>query len=195
MRARVQRRNVGVHYQGDLRRALIDAAAAILDEVGADVLSLREVARRIGVSHAAPAHHFGDKAGLLTAIATQGFELLGDALRAAHAGGGFLDVGIAYIAFAVEHPAHFDVMVSTDLYIPDDPGVVAARAVTSELLYGPAAEVAPNRDVLHVGIAGWAFAHGFATLWNSGNLQHRLGDDPIQAARVVGRVLFTGPRD
>src|SRR5215475_14597920 len=69
-------RAVGKHFAGDLRRALLDAAVAILDEVGADGLSLRQVARRAGVSHAAPAHHFADKAGLLTAVATEGFGLL-----------------------------------------------------------------------------------------------------------------------
>jgi AcrR family transcriptional regulator len=61
-------RAVGEHFAGDLRQALLDAAVATLDEVGADRLSLREVARRAGVSHAAPAHHFTDKAGLLTAV-------------------------------------------------------------------------------------------------------------------------------
>src|SRR6266496_3683288 len=65
-------RAVGEHFAGDLRQALLDAAVATLDEVGADGLSLREVARRAGVSHAAPAHHFTDKAGLLTAVATEG---------------------------------------------------------------------------------------------------------------------------
>src|ERR1700690_3509118 len=69
------RRKVGTHFDGDLRRSLLDAAIEVVVEVGADHVSLREVARRCGVSHAAPAHHFGDKAGLLTAIATEGFEL------------------------------------------------------------------------------------------------------------------------
>ena len=69
-------RAVGEHFAGDLRQALLDAAVATLDEAGADRLSLREVARRAGVSHAAPAHHFTDKAGLLTAIATEGFGIL-----------------------------------------------------------------------------------------------------------------------
>src|SRR6516164_8276496 len=67
---------VGVHFAGNLRQALLDAAVATLDEAGADRLSLREVARRAGVSHAAPAHHFTDKAGLLTAVATEGFGML-----------------------------------------------------------------------------------------------------------------------
>lgn len=67
------KRGVGVHFDGDLRRALIHEAVAVIAEVGPDALSLREVARRLGVSHAAPAHHFGDRSGLLTAVAAEGF--------------------------------------------------------------------------------------------------------------------------
>lgn len=67
-------RPVGVHYGGDLRAALLEAAAVAVAEVGPERPSLREVARRIGVSHAAPAHHFGDKTGLFTALAAQGLD-------------------------------------------------------------------------------------------------------------------------
>src|SRR5215472_6922071 len=80
-------RAVGEHFAGDLRQALLDAAVATLDEAGADGLSLREVARRAGVSHAAPAHHFTDKAGLLTAIATEGFGILVTYLAGTQPGG------------------------------------------------------------------------------------------------------------
>ncbi|HEY6309589.1 MAG TPA: helix-turn-helix domain-containing protein, partial [Streptosporangiaceae bacterium] len=78
---------MGVHFAGDLRQALLDAAVATLDELGADRLSLREVARRAGVSHAAPAHHFTDKAGLLTAVAAEGFGMLVTYLADAQPGG------------------------------------------------------------------------------------------------------------
>jgi len=81
-------RGIGVHYQGDLRQAMIDAAAAALADAGAEHVSLRDVARRVGVSHAAPAHHFGDKAGMLTAVAVQGFELFTEYLSAAVDGAG-----------------------------------------------------------------------------------------------------------
>jgi AcrR family transcriptional regulator len=179
------------YHHGNLRAEIITAALDQITEHGAAALSLRDLARRAGVSHAAPAHHFGDKAGLITAIATEGFELLAGVLRDAHERGTFLDVGLAYVAFATEHPAHFDVMFRLDLYRADDPALVAARTVTNQLLYGPASEVGSGDETMLVGIAGWAFVHGFATLWNSGNLQHRLGDDPLTAARAVGRLLFT----
>jgi AcrR family transcriptional regulator len=182
------------YHHGNLRRVILDAALEELAVGGPVALSLRELARRAGVSHSAPAHHFGDKAGLLTAIATEGYELLGGALGHARDTGGFLDVGLAYIQFAVDHPAHFEVMFRPDVYRSDDAALVAAKAVTTALLYGPAGEEFPTDDVLHVGIAAWAFVHGFANLWVTGNLQHRLGDDPIAAAAAVAPVLFTPPK-
>jgi AcrR family transcriptional regulator len=180
------------YHHGNLRREILDAALATIAESGPTALSLRDLARRVGVSHAAPAHHFGDKAGLLTAIATEGYELLGAALREA-APEGFLAVGVAYIEFAITHPAHFTVMFEPGLFHTDDPSLQAAQRAATELLYGPAAAEYPERDTLRVGIAGWSFAHGFASLWLTGNLQHRFGADPLAAARSVGAVLFGAP--
>lgn len=68
------------YHHGDLRRAVMAAAATLIAEEGVEAVSLREVARRTGVSHAAPAHHFGDERGLFTAIAAEGHDLLADAL-------------------------------------------------------------------------------------------------------------------
>ena len=95
------------YHHGQLRQAILAAAVDALAESGPARLSLRELARRAGVSHAAPAHHFGDKAGLLTAVAVQGYELLGDALGGAAATGDFAEVGVAYVLFAASHPGHF----------------------------------------------------------------------------------------
>jgi AcrR family transcriptional regulator len=178
------------YHHGNLRREILDAALEEIAEAGPVALSLRALARRAGVSHAAPAHHFGDKAGLLTAIATEGFALLGQALAAAREQG-FLEVGLAYLQFAVDHPAHFEVMYRPDLYRADDPDFVAAHAATTGLLYGPAGEAFPDDDAVKVGIAGWSFVHGFASLWVTGNFGTRLGDDPVAAARRIAPVLFT----
>src|SRR5918998_1032836 len=95
------------YHHGQLRQVILAAAVDALAESGPARLSLRELARRAGVSHAAPAHHFGDKAGLLTAVAAEGYTLLAEALTAAQQlAGDFLDVGVAYVRFAVEHRAH-----------------------------------------------------------------------------------------
>ena len=69
------------YHHGDLRRTLLDTALDAVAEHGPAALSLRDVARRAGVSHAAPAHHFGDKTGLLTALAAEGWSGLADALE------------------------------------------------------------------------------------------------------------------
>ena len=125
------------YHHGALRPALLDAALEAIGEVGPTALSMRDVARRAGVSHAASAHHFGDKAGLLTALAAQGYDLLADELAAAWAATGrFLEVGVAYVRFAVAHPAHFAVMFRPELLHLDDPALRAAKARSAAALYG-----------------------------------------------------------
>jgi AcrR family transcriptional regulator len=181
------------YHHGDLRRTLLSTAVDVLTERGPAALSLREVARRAGVSHAAPRHHFGDKAGLLTAVAVEGYELLGDALGTAmRETGEFREVGVAYVAFAVSHRAHFEVMFRPELYHRDDPDLVAARAATAELLYRPAGGVARarGRRRLEAGVAAWSLVHGVATLWLNGNLPPDLGDDPETIARAATSHLF-----
>ena len=137
------------YHHGALRPALLDAALEAISELGPTALSMRDVARRAGVSHAASAHHFGDKAGLLTALAAQGYDLLADELAAAWADTGrFLEVGVAYVRFAVAHPAHFAVMFRPELLHLDDPALRAAKARSDAALYGGVEQVAalPSRD-------------------------------------------------
>ena len=180
------------YHHGDLPRVLLEAAVEAIDEVGPAALSLRDLARRAGVSHAAPAHHFGDKAGLLTAVAADGFRrlaaTLGDAYRAT---GSFLEVGIAYARFAVTHRAHFEVMFRPELYRADDPALAQARDAARSLLYPPAAEAADGGgDDLRAAVAAWSLVHGLVTLWLNRNLPPQLGDDPEQLVREVARYLF-----
>jgi AcrR family transcriptional regulator len=178
------------YHHGDLRRVLLEAAVEAIDEAGPAALSLRDLARRAGVSHAAPAHHFGDKAGLLTAVAADGFRLLaatlGDAYRAT---GSFLEVGVAYARFAVTHRAHFEVMFRPELYRSDDPELAQARDAARSLLYPPAADGSGGDD-LRAAVAAWSLVHGLITLWLNRNLPPQLGDDPEQIVREVARYLF-----
>jgi AcrR family transcriptional regulator len=182
------------YHHGDLRRALLQAAVETIAEAGPAAVSLRDLARRTGVSHAAPAHHFGDKAGLLTAVATDGFRRLAATLRQTYqATGNFLEVGVAYVRFAVTHRAYFEVMFRPELYHPDDPELFQAREQARALLYPPAAEAATSpdgRDDLRAGVAAWSLVHGLATLWLNHNLPPQLGDDPEQLTREVAHYLF-----
>ena len=182
------------YHHGDLRRALLDAALAEIAEGGPGQVSLRELARRVGVSHAAPRHHFGDKRGLLTAVAVEGFELLavelGAAWQSTHS---FLEVGVAYVRFALAHRAHFDVMFRPELLRDDDPPLEAARQVTGDLLYGPVTALArpeAGADPRTPAIAAWSLVHGLATLWLTHNLPDDIATDPDALARAVARHLF-----
>ncbi|MDI5941527.1 WHG domain-containing protein, partial [Micromonospora sp. DH15] len=159
-------------------------------EAGPAALRLRDLARRAGVSPAAPAHHFGDTAGLLTALAVEGFDLLAGALREA---GDLLDAGVAYVRFAVGHRAHFEVMFRPELYRRDDPEVAAARERAGAALRAGVAALprdGTDPDEEADALAAWSIVHGFATLWLAGALPPRTGPDPEAAARKVIRRLF-----
>ncbi|GAA2090439.1 TetR/AcrR family transcriptional regulator [Streptomyces albiaxialis] len=177
------------YHHGDLRRALLAAAAEMIERDGPAALSLRELARRAGVSHAAPAHHFKDRTGLLTALAAEGYELLADALEAA--GDDLLESGVAYVRFAVERPAHFAVMFQPGLYRADDPLVTAARDRADARLGAALAALPPDgragsaEERESAEVAAWSVVHGFAALWIGGALPPELGDDPVAAARAV----------
>lgn len=170
---------------------MIDAAVEAITEAGPSSISLRELARRVGVTHGAAAHHFGDKRGLLTAVAIDGYRLLAETVEAAAANGDFGDVGVAYVRFATEQPAHFDVMFRPELYRADDPELRRARRRTAAVLYGSAESVADaaGGDAQRAGVAAWAFAHGIATLWRDRNLPRRFAD-PVKLAEVVLPYLF-----
>ncbi len=205
------------YHHGDLRRALLTAAADAIADSGVTALSMRDLARRAGVSHAAPAHHFADKAGLLTALATDGFERLAKALATSRlASNSLLELGVTYLRFALADRATFEVMFRTDLYHADDPDLLAARRQAADALYagmtdlpdaplaGPAT-VSPARpakegtaelvsdEVREVGLAAWSMVHGFATLWLSGAFPDSTQEDPVAAARqILGRVRQLG---
>ncbi|GAA2950831.1 MULTISPECIES: TetR/AcrR family transcriptional regulator [Streptomycetaceae] len=180
-----------VYHHGDLRRALLASALDVIATDGPGALSLRDLARRAGVSHAAPTHHFKDRTGLLTAVAAEGYGLFADALADA---AGLRERGVAYVRFAAEHPAHFQVMFRPELQHPDDPRLVAAKARATEALRAGISGLpgtARGDDDRLAGIAAWSLAHGFATLLLSGNLDAPVGDrDPEEVFRVLAGLLF-----
>ncbi|WP_018658114.1 TetR/AcrR family transcriptional regulator [Actinomadura flavalba] len=169
------------YHHGDLPRALLAGAAEIVAERGPAALSLRDLARRTGVSHAAPAHHFGDKTGLFTALATEGFTLLAAALGGPPSG--LRDLGRRYVAFALDHPSHFAIMYRRDLVHTDDPALTAAK----QDAYAPLRAAVGGDDEDAV-LAAWSLAHGYATLALAGAVP---GDaarfpDIARAAKSLG---------
>ena len=184
------------YHHGSLRTALIEAAEAVIAERGLDRFSLRETARRAGVSAAAPAHHFRDARGLLTAIAAQAFRDLADALaRADEAAGNDREArikaqGEAYVAFALARPARFDLMWRKPLLDNDDPQLSEAgdRAfdVLDRVTRGEGAPSSGSTDpALAPSIAAWSLVHGFARLAIDG----AFGAEPDSAARATEALL------
>lgn len=182
------------YHHGSLRSALITAAVDEVVAVGAAGVSLREIARRAGVSHAAPVHHFGDKTGLFTAIAADGFRMSAAAIEP-HTGGrfGFLDGGAAYVTWAITHPGYFEVMYRPGLYRTDDPDVVEASDRAFAVLNGSAAAFAQEwgfDDTEGIVLAGWSMAHGLATLSLAGNLAGRYTTDAEAISERLQRGLI-----
>ncbi|MFH9297358.1 TetR/AcrR family transcriptional regulator [Streptomyces sp. NPDC017520] len=180
------------YHHGDLRRVILDAALDVIATNGPGALSLRDLARRAGVSHAAPAHHFKDRTGLLTAVAAEGYALFADALAGAP---DLRERGVAYVRFAATHPAHFQVMFQPDLHRTDDPDLLAARARATGALRAGVADLPPagrGEDDRLAGVAAWSLAHGFATLLLSGALADAMeGRDPEEAFRSLTALVFT----
>lgn len=200
MTSTTARRNA-TYYAGDLRRDLLDAALAVIATEGPAAVNLRALARQVGVSHAAPANHFADKTAIFTAIAQEGFELLGQAMaravteledQPATARSGA--TGQAYLRFALGHPAHFEVMWQGDLLRRGDPALEAAADATFDQLLAGVRDAqaegwASGADERTVAYLAWAAVHGLAVLWLSGPLPN-LDDRPFDAvASAVGALL------
>jgi AcrR family transcriptional regulator len=181
------------YHHGDLRRALIDAAVATVAEGGPAALSMRGLAAAAGVSHAAPVHHFGDKTGLFTAVAIEGYDRLFDELMGVwDETNDFLEVGVRYVHFALAEPGYFEVMYRADLLDNDDDELVRARERAFATLHDPLTALgrAPDAASLYVAsLASWSIVHGLATLILSGNLPEVDASDPDALAReVIGRL-------
>lgn len=180
------------YHHGNLRAAILTAAAEVVAESGPAAVNLRELARRVGVSHAAPAHHFGDKQGVLTALAIEGFVLLVAALEAAEPPEDLVELGVAYALFAIGHPGHFAVMFRSDLLHPDDPALHAAQVRSQAPLWAASGHIAPQstpEESLVTAVTAWSMVHGFATLWLQDALPDAMPDDPEVAVRAAARSL------
>ena len=191
------------YHHGDLRRVLLDASLALVNEAGVAALSLREVARKAGVSHNAPYHHFPDKGRLLAAIALEGFEKMAaemeqSATRSLPPRARLEQCGLAYIRFALACPAHFRVMFRPELASPEDnPEVIAAssrgfaQVISAVVACQDAGLVAPGDPMPYV-LTCWSAVHGLASLWLDGPLSRDpkgFGKSPEKLAQVLVTTL------
>lgn len=157
----------------DLRGALLRAARTELSQGGRAAVSLRAVARRAGVSHAAPAYAFGDRAGLLTAVATQGYRELAEVMDAPATAGGAADLaelGRRYVAFAQHEPALYELMFRPAELADDDADLASARAASLRALTRRTRHDGADGPPSEMTLISWALAHGVASLAAQGAL-------------------------
>jgi len=171
------------YHHGDLRKALLEAGEEELSERGGENFSMRGVAKRAGVSHAAPAHHFRDKAGLLTALAQRGFEAFADRIEAGADAATdeaqpepLIASGMAYVDFALDHPKRFALMFASgwpDFSSPElDASSTRAFANFVSRVEDAFADLGLSPEEMHVrAMANWSAVHGLAVLLLEGRMR------------------------
>jgi len=178
---------------------------SLVREKGIEGLSLREVARRAGVSPGAPAYHFGTRAGMLTAFAVRGYQDLVEAVVAEARRGPagtpaerLASYGRGYVAFAIAEPGRWEVMFRTELLNAHDPALEAVTAQARALLLEPVracaqAGLIAEAEVPAVAIAAWSLVHGLAALWRAGRLGAHWGAPEVERlARRVTDLFVAG---
>ncbi|NTA19329.1 TetR/AcrR family transcriptional regulator [Agrobacterium tumefaciens] len=185
------------YHHGDLRRTIIDTALDMLRDNKNWQFTLREVARRAGVSHAAPYKHFPDKAALLVELAMIGFDRLRDALAEAKAEAPrslleeIMPISVAYVAFGTDNPALYRLMFSAEegravgMHL-DERALAVFDIVLDMLNRGQAAGTIRKRPVRGQATAAWALIHGITLLTIDGLLvEEKVGAAPLDAAIVT----------
>ena len=181
----------------DLRQKVLQASLALIEEGGLDRLSMREVARKSGVSHQAPYYYFGDREAILAAIAGEGFSKLGRAVDRARSdpAKALEAIGRAYVGFALRHPAYFQAMFRADA-VPLDryPDVRKLEDEAFGKLVQEIGKAFPDQSSaarLTISIACWAMVHGLATLIREGTLARTVGIPRARQRQVADEVIGT----
>ena len=196
------------YHHGNLRRELMDGALRVIASDGLAGLSLRTVAAAAGVSHAAPYHHFADKAALVRALGYEGLRLLDERMAEAEdAAGGdpgerLIAIGRAYVVFSAQSPGYFLAMGAPEMREPHPPEQAEEHGETWERLVRAVAacqatgllDPVPDPTVLVIGL--WSLVEGLARLWTTGPLPEMPlaahGLEPL--ADSVIRSVFAGMR-
>lgn len=188
------------YHHGDLRAALLRAAEVELAEKGIESFSLRSVSKRAGVSHAAPAHHFGDVTGLLSALAAEGFRQFLEAQRAREKQAPdtpedkLVAAGLGYIDFAAARPALFRLIFSSrkpdftkDELEAESFSAFAHLVEQVHALGGP--DPWKDEDAMQDVAAVWAIVHGLADLIVAGRIKSISGLAPEARDRAIERII------
>jgi AcrR family transcriptional regulator len=132
------------YHHGNLRRELLDRAAQVITEQGVEDLSLRALAQQLGVSHAAPARHFKDKADLLRALAKEGFQKITEYILAAADAAGpdplarYVALGHAFVRFSRQFPAYYKISIHPEVMAQADDELKELHRVRSVILFDTA---------------------------------------------------------
>jgi AcrR family transcriptional regulator len=181
------------YHHGDLRTALVEAAVEMAEKEGIEAITTRAIARKVGVSHAAPARHFPDRSSLLAAIAAEAFDKFGRAIARAGdaeplASKKLAAMGRAYVRFGLDHPALIRLIFSPVLETlkPGPQALLDAGDRAFETLRGGVrASLGPHASdekVATGAFIAWSQVHGVVTLWLDGPLRHLLPERGRRAA-------------
>jgi len=192
------------YHHGNLRQVLLDAGVALIGEVGPKGFTIREVARRAGVSHNAPYRHFRDKGELLAVIAAEGFERLALAMKQSAADGvTAIDrlrlCGCGYVDFALRWPQHFIVMFD----LPSAPEDYSRRQIVGKnafqilldfIIDSQKEGALPRGDPFPLALMAWSLVHGIAKLATSGHIPYTLGQT-LDFTRWASQAFVSGMKD
>lgn len=183
------------YHHGNLQEALLEASIHLIGEVGPNAFTLREVARRAGVSHNAPYRHFQDKSALLAAVAAQGYDELTEAMtkaaeQQANPRDRLKQAGLAYIAFALRRPEHFTVMFDAPLPPQEHPDAALASKRSFSVLLDLVQACQDKKqslpeDSLSFALLAWSMVHGIAKLAITGRLPYRSRAKVLEFASFV----------
>ena len=182
------------YHHGNLREELLGAAIRLIAEVGPTAFTLREVARRAGVSHNAPYRHFRDRDDLIATVAAQGFHELTQAMvEAAATKTDALErlksAGLCYVAFALRRPEHLTVMFdapTSERKHPDSPeGKLAFSTLMSFVKDSQDTGRLPAGDLHQMALLAWTMVHGIAKLAITGRLPFRSNAEVLKFADFV----------
>ena len=182
------------YHHGDLRAACLRAAMELLEEGGATALSLRAVARRAGVSPAAPYRHYADRDALISAVGAVGYRELAEQLAAANpspsTAADFGAIAVAYVQFALQRPALFRVMFAEPCDTDNRERVAATNAI-SEYVSAIVQQSFPGFDTEALSTAAWALVHGLAFLHLDGKLDASTPDVVSNRVRAAVHAVLT----